>query len=548
MIIFRKARSSRQTLNDLDAYLRQTGNEPAEWLAREVQKWGEFSYSDLEAAILDGHLNDLIDWQARYAKVVNGTLAPMWATAMAAAAKKATKEKVILDDSDVFVKAWIQTHGGELITRLSEESRRAVAAIILRGQAERILPRDMAKQIRPLIGLTEMQAQANVNYREKIYRSYLEGGTSSTVAAARADKAAVKYASQQHRFRAETIVHTELAFAYNRGAHMGVSQAVSDRLMGRCEMVWSTAGTNRVCSRCLALKDTVVGHTDESGVTLPPLHPRCRCAIMYREIEAPKPQRVLRQFKDATEANDYFGNDKTDTSKPFGAWVSSIPDSWAKAIKTYTSYFYEEMNDWLRGLKADSEFTSSEIKILKQTILDCELALQLGNLPNDILVHREVGRNMLDLYKNAPNRIFHDEGFTSTSPVKGTHFGSVDVEIVVPAGKGAGMWIAPISRYKSENEFLLNRGTKFKVLSIDESSSRPLVKLEVIGRDPKEVIKMLTKHTDEENRVEKTDDKRRAKKFTWEPADVKVQDENGKWIRGDEFLRRLKQTTPEKME
>ena len=54
--------------------------------------------------------------------------------------------------------------------------------------------------------------------------------------------------------------------------------------MGRCEMVWTTAGTNRVCPRCLALKDKVVGHTDEDGVTLPPLHPRCRCAIMYREV------------------------------------------------------------------------------------------------------------------------------------------------------------------------------------------------------------------------------------------------------------------------
>ena len=39
---------------------------------------------------------------------------------------------------------------------------------------------------------------------------------------------------------------------------------------------------------CLALKDKVVGHTDESGVILPPLHPRCRCAIMYNEVAAPK--------------------------------------------------------------------------------------------------------------------------------------------------------------------------------------------------------------------------------------------------------------------
>ena len=50
----------------------------------------------------------------------------------------------------------------------------------------------------------------------------------------------------------------------------------------------TTAGTNRVCSRCLALKDTVVGYTDELGVLLPPLHPRCRCAIIYDEVGTPR--------------------------------------------------------------------------------------------------------------------------------------------------------------------------------------------------------------------------------------------------------------------
>ena len=47
-----------------------------------------------------------------------------------------------------------------------------------------------------------------------------------------------------------------------------------------------TAGTNRVCGRCMDLKDKVVGYTDESGVQIPPLHPRCRCAIRYDEAEA----------------------------------------------------------------------------------------------------------------------------------------------------------------------------------------------------------------------------------------------------------------------
>ena len=95
---------------------------------------------------------------------------------------------------------------------------------------------------------------------------------------------------KQHRERADMIVNTELAFAYNRGADIGIKRTIKNGYMGRCEMVWTTAGTNRVCGRCLALKDKVVGHTDEDGVTLPPLHPRCRCAIMYREVAEIKPR------------------------------------------------------------------------------------------------------------------------------------------------------------------------------------------------------------------------------------------------------------------
>ena len=41
---------------------------------------------------------------------------------------------------------------------------------------------------------------------------------------------------------------------------------------------------NRVCPRCLPLKDKVIGYTDEAGVQIPPLHPRCRCVIDYREV------------------------------------------------------------------------------------------------------------------------------------------------------------------------------------------------------------------------------------------------------------------------
>lgn len=307
MFIFHKARSPTQTLNDLDAYLSGLDDEPIKWLAREVSSWGnEFSYAELEAVIQSGQLDALIDWQGRYATVVNETFAPIWTAAMIAAAAKATRGMIVLSDSNWYVQNWINNRGGELISQLSEESRKAVMNIILRGQELHMAPRDVAKQIRPLIGLNARQAEANVNYRDKVYQQFRDNGLSHTTAAARADKAAIKYAGKQHRYRAETIVLTENAFAYNRGAHLGVSQSIANGYMGRCEMVWTTAGTNRVCSRCLSLKDTVVGHTDESGVTLPPLHPRCRCAIMYREVDTPrvmrtKPRIIIVDYEDVAK-------------------------------------------------------------------------------------------------------------------------------------------------------------------------------------------------------------------------------------------------------
>ena len=95
----------------------------------------------------------------------------------------------------------------------------------------------------------------------------------------------------KQRYRAESIARTELAFAYNRGAHESVRQAVSNGLMGVCEKVWETAGSHRTCGRCMELNGKVVGFDDkffdskyDTGET-PPLHPRCRCVIIYREIE-----------------------------------------------------------------------------------------------------------------------------------------------------------------------------------------------------------------------------------------------------------------------
>lgn len=117
-------------------------------------------------------------------------------------------------------------------------------------------------------------------------------------AAKAARDAAAKYAAKQHRQRAYTIATTELAYAYNKGADDGIIQAQQQGFIGKVKRVWSTAYDDGVCEICSALEGQEIdmdGEFDFKGKSLyagqkktPPAHPRCRCAVEYREVEPPE--------------------------------------------------------------------------------------------------------------------------------------------------------------------------------------------------------------------------------------------------------------------
>ena len=256
-------------------------------------------------------------------------------------------------------------------------------------------PREVAQEIRPLIGLTQQQALANANYREKVLNAYREQGATYAVASQRADKAAIKYAAKQHRFRAETIVLTENAFAYNRGAHMGVTRAISRGLMGRCAMVWSTAGTNRVCGRCMNLKDTVVGYTDESGVTLPPLHPRCRCVIMYREAGEARltsPTRnanVTQQIQSTTETNRDEGFQRPATNQ--GAFSHLKVPMQLRAVKQVCRRYGVDTS----GLKIKIQRNEEVLRLLIAGAAAPESVGRIDLLPNAFIDEEQLIRTII---------------------------------------------------------------------------------------------------------------------------------------------------------
>lgn len=76
-------------------------------------------------------------------------------------------------------------------------------------------------------------------------------------------------------------------------------------------------------------------------------------------------------------------------------------------------------------------------------------------------------------------------GFTSTTTPKNhsAYFAKMPVEVTIRAPRGTkGAGIARYSNYRSEDEILLARNTRVRVVSVDESKGRYRVTVEVVGQ------------------------------------------------------------------
>ena len=153
---------------------------------------------------------------------------------------------------------------------------------------------EIARYIRPCIGLTKGQAQANLKYYNNIVNTLKEEHPKMKPESihTKAREASAKYAERQHRQRALTIAQTEMATAYNKGADESIKQAQAQHLIGTVKKRWCTSGDDAVCTRCSSLegveidmysKFAINARSTGEGLT-PPAHPRCACAVEYIEV------------------------------------------------------------------------------------------------------------------------------------------------------------------------------------------------------------------------------------------------------------------------
>lgn len=285
-------------LRRLRSYLDKKEPELVYWL---VNTWRTqnraITYKELREAILAGDINwDLLqEWQQDYTAFVSAHLYPAWVDAMEEATKEISRKHPgwRFDPYADGVRNWTENRSASFVTEVTNTQIEGIRAVVWRAaNLENMSVDTLSRAIRPMVGLTHPQAVANMKYFEKL----IENGVSEE----RAHDLSIRYAARQHRYRGYNIARTELAFAYNQGSYEGTKQAQAKGYMGDTVKIWCTADDERVCPICGGLEGKTIGIDDEFNFNtriatpanptiklVPPAHPSCRCAVMYKEISPP---------------------------------------------------------------------------------------------------------------------------------------------------------------------------------------------------------------------------------------------------------------------
>lgn len=187
-----------------------------------------------------------------------------------------------------------QTLTADLIRGVSQETKMAVRRIIFDSIRDGVAPRDAAKLIRRVVGLTTRQSAAVINLRKGL----LSGGADLDFA----ERQAERYSKRLLKDRALTIARTETLKAANRGQQLAWTEARDKGIIPPdFGQRWVVTPDDRLCPRCAPMNGKVVQlgylfretqrgvlpsqREPVAGATVssPPLHPRCRCVLVFAD-------------------------------------------------------------------------------------------------------------------------------------------------------------------------------------------------------------------------------------------------------------------------
>ena len=246
------------------------------------------TYKEIREAILRGDIDQrwMEDWQQDYSRFVIDTMKPIY-TDLVDAATDDLRQRFTYFESP---KDYTERYSAQFVTNSTLTQIQGLRAVIHRAVNLRDMSVDaLSKVIRPMIGLDQQQAMANMRYYERL----VEGGMKQKDALSKA----IIYGDKQHRYRAFRMSRTEMSFAYNNTRFENVKECVNQGWMGHTVKQWSAGLDDRTCKYCKALDGTQVELDELFNFktklpryirATPPAHPNCRCTLLYVELEPPK--------------------------------------------------------------------------------------------------------------------------------------------------------------------------------------------------------------------------------------------------------------------
>lgn len=247
------------------------------------------TYKELREAIQRGEfdMSYMLQWQQDYSVFVNTYYAAVAQKAIDTATQALRAQYPVLEDAmPSLMDNFIQTQGGRLIREVTTSQYTAINTLVRQAALSDTMTGDqLARAIRPCIGLTQRQAQSVFH----LHNDLIDQG----IDAATAQKRAEHYAEMVHRRRSALIAQTELAYAYNNGQQALIEEAIKNGTIAPdVTKVWYTAADERVCESCgkLDMQEIPWDATFSNGKITAPAHPNCRCAVAYTKLKALAPQ------------------------------------------------------------------------------------------------------------------------------------------------------------------------------------------------------------------------------------------------------------------
>jgi hypothetical protein len=211
------------------------------------------------------------------------------------------------------VAAWANEYIPVLIREITDTTRTAIAEAIRDGITMQLPPQTIARNVREMVGLTQKQYRAVINYRKQLEaRSNLQGIRPATLrriglrdqktvarhfreghlTPEKIDKMVDRYYKSLISMRADAIARTEAFRAVEMGEQLSWEKAVADGLVreGDITRKWVTARDDRVRPEHAAIpgmnRDGVglkePFKTPGGPVMQPPYGVNCRCSVVYR--------------------------------------------------------------------------------------------------------------------------------------------------------------------------------------------------------------------------------------------------------------------------